>query len=234
MHACMLLYCIPDPMQRWIKKKNYRFMSAAKEAYSTLTDSERDALRPSTSQPSAMTRKGIIREGVKAFQKIQKEVSKEPVLYRVHSLRACTNKNIPTEVRHKGSDVPTEVRHKGSDVPTEVRHKDSDVSTEVRHKGSDVPTEVKHKGSNVPTEVRHKGSDVPTEVRHKGSDVSTEVKHKGSNVPTEVRHKGSDVANHAPLFLTHIQHNSLPPYYMYYKGLATIRSPMHIHIFLKC
>ncbi len=47
------------------------FMSAAKEAYSTLTDSERDALRPSTSQPSAMTRKGIIREGVKAFQKIE-------------------------------------------------------------------------------------------------------------------------------------------------------------------
>ncbi len=199
------------------------FMSAAKEAYSTLTDSERDALRPNTSQPSAMTRKGIIREGVKAFQKIQKEVSKEPVLYRVHSLRACTNKNIPTEVRHKGSDVPTEVRHKGSDVPTEVRHK-----------GSNVPTEVRHKGSNVPTEVRHKSSDVLTEVRHKGSNVPTEVRHKGSNVPTEVRHKGSDVANHAPLFLTHIQHNSLPPYYMYYKGLATIRSPMHIHIFLKC
>ncbi len=110
------------------------------------------------------------------------------MLYRVYSLRACTNKNIPTEVRHKGSDVPTEVRHKSSDVPTEVRHKDSDVPTEVRHKGSDVPTEVRHKGSNVS--------------RYKFS--------------YKMRHKGSDVANHAPLFLTHIQHHSLPPYYMYY------------------
>ena len=56
------------------------FMQAAKTVYSKLSDSELDALSRLSEDvlaPKALSYKQIVREGVKAFRRIQKEVSKE-------------------------------------------------------------------------------------------------------------------------------------------------------------
>ena len=56
------------------------FMQAAKTVYSKLSDSELDALSRLSEDvlaPKALSYKQIVREGVKAFGRIQKEVSKK-------------------------------------------------------------------------------------------------------------------------------------------------------------
>ncbi len=68
------------------------FNKAAKNAYCEIPDSEKDELRQRcTTRTKTMTKKEIVREGVKLFQKMQKVVG----LHRVGVGRECLYGLIP-------------------------------------------------------------------------------------------------------------------------------------------